>query len=134
MKKTYTGSCHCGAVHYEADIDLSVGTSKCNCSICTKKRTWITIVQPDAFRLQQGEAELTEYQFGSNNIHHLFCKHCGVSSFGWGDIPELGGKVYSINVACLDNANLDELINAPITYFDGRNNNWQSAPAEIRHL
>lgn len=134
MKKTYIGSCHCGAVRYEADIELSAGTSKCNCSICTKKRLWNVTIKPEAFRLLAGEAELTDYQFGLKSVHHLFCQHCGVSSFGWGDILEVGGKFYSVNVTCLDDVAVDELVNAPITYFDGRNDNWELPPDKIRHL
>lgn len=134
MKKTYVGGCHCGAVRYEADIDLSAGTLKCNCSICTKVRNWLAFVKPDDFRLGAGEAEFTDYQFGARRIHHLFCRQCGVHSFGWADAPEMGGMSYAVNVNCLDDVDIDELVSAPINYVDGRNDNWQSPPAETRHL
>lgn len=134
MKKTYTGSCHCGRIRYEANIDLSKGTFKCNCSICTKVRNWLTLVKPDDFRLLSGEEHLQDYQFGSQRKHHLFCKHCGVHSFGWGEEPELGGKFFAVNVSCLDDVEVADLIASPMTYVDGRNDNWRSPPEEIRHL
>ena len=133
-KTTHHGSCHCGQVRFEVDLDLAAGTGKCNCSICTKTRSWGCLVPPGDFRLTTGLDALTDYQFGSHSMHHLFCKQCGVRAFGRGNLEAVGGEFYAINVACLDDVPIEELIAAPIRFSDGRNNAWQSVPAETRHL
>ncbi len=135
MLRTYAGSCHCGAVRLEADIDISAGTGKCNCTLCTKMRLWAVDVKREAFRLVSGEADLADYR-GSNSVaHHLFCKHCGVRPFERIDMPNMSGSVYyNVNIACLEGVDIDELMAAPVSYYDGLNDNWGEAPAETRHL
>ena len=132
MKKTYRGSCHCGAVRFEGDIDLDTGTSRCNCSICLKSRFWKAVIPAAAFRLLQGGDMLTEYQFGAN-IHHYFCKRCGVKTFGKGFFEPIG-EFRAVNIACLDELSQAEMAALPIKYEDGRYDRWESAPADTRHL
>jgi hypothetical protein len=132
--KTYKGSCRCKAIRFEADIDLNAGSHKCNCSICAKTRHWVAIIKPSAFRLLAGEKELSDYQFGSNVEHHLFCRLCGVRSFQRVHIEQMGGEHVAVQVAALDDIDPKELIAAPIRYGDGRNNDWGKVPEETRHL
>ncbi|MEP7155510.1 MAG: GFA family protein [Betaproteobacteria bacterium] len=132
MMKTYNGSCHCGVVTFEADIDLTQPTYRCNCSICSRNRFWPAIVKPGGFRLKTGEAELTKYLFNSMRNEHYFCRHCGVRPFGIGDAP--GAKIYGVNLGCLENVTPEELAAAPITYVDGKHDNWAHAPAITSYL
>jgi hypothetical protein len=136
MEKTYHGSCHCGAVQYEATLDLSQGTSRCNCTYCTKTRNWNAGVEPQKFKLMSGKESLSDYgkDWGAGNLHHLFCKHCGTNVYGYGHIPEMGGDFVSIHVNTLNDASNDELLSGPIRLCDGRNDNWLNPPADTRTL
>ena len=135
MLRTYGGGCHCGAVRFEADLDIAAGTHKCNCSICTKLRLWSVKIRPDAFRLLSGAAELTDFRGGNQVAHHLFCRRCGVHPFERIDMPNMDGAPYlNVNVACLDGLDKAELVAAPVTWCDGLNDDWGSRPAEVRHL
>ena len=113
--RTYTGGCHCGAVRYEVQADLSQIIA-CNCSICTKRGLLLTFVPADRFKLLAGEGMLKDYQFNRKVIHHVFCPACGVESFANGAMPN-GTKMAAINVRCLDGVDLASLTPTP---FDGK--------------
>jgi hypothetical protein len=133
MLKTYHGSCHCGKVRFEADIDLTQPTFRCNCSICRRNRFWPAVIRPEAFRLIQGQDELQKYLFNSMRNEHWFCRTCGVRGFGIGNPPGLG-KVIGVNLGCLDDVTDEELAAAPIVYIDGAHDNWGAAPAVTKHM
>ncbi|SDP69315.1 Uncharacterized conserved protein [Rhodoferax sp. OV413] len=133
MLKTYHGSCHCGAVRFEADIDLSQSSYRCNCSICRRTRFWPAVVLPQGFRLLAGEGDLTEYLFNTRKNQHFFCKHCGVRAFGIGNDTPIG-KMVGVNLMCLNDVSDEELACVPITYVDGLHDRWDRAPALFAHL
>lgn len=112
----HTGSCHCGKVKYEVDMNLQNAIS-CNCSICMKRGTLLDFVPEAHFKLLTGETDLQDYQFNKKIIHHLFCKTCGVVSFAKGSAPD-GTKMIAVNLRCLDNIDLSKL---KIQEYDGKN-------------
>jgi hypothetical protein len=113
--RTYSGGCHCGQVRYAVTLELGP-VLKCNCSICSKTGSLLAAVSPSQFELLSGSDRLSDYQFAKKNIHHLFCKDCGIRSFARGKGP--GGKdMLVVNVRCLDDVDAESL---PVTHFDGR--------------
>ena len=139
MLKTYSGSCHCGAVRFEADIDLAAGTNRCNCSLCTKARAWFVIVKPDRFRLLAGADAQTEYHWTPPGqprpfLHYRFCRTCGIRTAGHGGLDSADGGFYFVAVASLDNVDRDELAAAPLRFADGRHGRFNQAPEDTRLL
>ena len=132
MKGTHQGGCHCGALRFEVELDLSAGTAKCNCTYCAKSRFWLARVEPGDIRVS-GEA--TEYRGRNPVAHHFFCPRCGIHVYDRVDMPNMLGRPYiNVGVACLDNVDVDELIASPVRYADGLNDAWGSTPQETRHL
>ena len=109
---TYKGGCHCGAVRYEVETDLSK-VLVCNCSHCHKKGLVLNFVDKERFTLLSGKDSLSDYNFNKKSIRHLFCKTCGVQSFAEGAaFPKA-----CINVRCLDEVDIDALTFTP---FNGK--------------
>jgi hypothetical protein len=133
--KTYHGSCYCGQVHFEADIDFeSTPTGRCNCTSCRKRRWWAVQIPPEDVRVRKGEDHCLVIKTNGGAALY-FCPDCGVLVFGrtekqdWNDGPRV-----SVSVAALDGLEPETLIAAPAVYSDGLHDNWWNPPAEIRHL
>ncbi len=112
---TYTGGCHCGAVRYRASVQLERAVT-CNCSICSKTGTMLAFAPLDEFVLERGGDALADYQFGKRNVHHFFCRTCGIRSFSRGRPPG-GGEMVAVNVRCLDGV---DPASVPVRHFDGK--------------
>jgi hypothetical protein len=133
MLTTYPGRCHCGAVRFEADFDLTQPSYRCNCSICRRTRFWPAVAQPEQFRLLAGEGEMTQYRFNTRHNEHWFCRRCGVRCSGIGNDTPIG-RMIGVNLGCLEGVDEATLAKVPIVYVDGLNDRWQSAPAFCAHL
>jgi len=125
MMRSYKGSCHCGAVQFEIDSELT-SARECNCSICSKKGSLHHRVPAQRFRLLAGEEALSLYQFGTRTAKHWFCRHCGIHPFS---NPRIAPDEYSINIRCLD-AFAELLPQLEIGHFDGQH--WEEAAAAFR--
>lgn len=149
MKQTYQGSCHCGAVRFEAKIDLAppgersppdrpgpwyASTFRCNCSYCLKSRYWKAFVHSSDFSWLTGREVSSVYRFAGQEIDHYFCKTCGIHPFSRSVLEQLGGEFYCVNISCLDGVDDAVFAAAPIRYEDGRNDDWTHPPPVTGYL
>jgi hypothetical protein len=137
--KTYSGSCHCGAVRFEADLDLAAGTLRCNCSLCFKARAWFAFAKgAEHFRLLSGADALTEYRWTPASksepfLTYAFCRHCGIRVACRTGATASGSIHHAVTLTALDDASAD-LTEAPIQFVDGRHDRFDAPPADVRLL
>jgi hypothetical protein len=96
----HQGGCQCGQVRFAVDLELD-DAIQCNCSRCGKLGAVLAFVDSASFALERGEDSLTEFRFNTHKVAHLFCRTCGIQSFGRGTAPN-GQNVIAVNLRCLD--------------------------------
>jgi hypothetical protein len=132
--ETHTASCHCGAIRFEADIDLDEGSNRCNCSYCAKVRVWFAFAKgASRLRLLDGSG-ISEYRWtapGATEPHltFTFCRTCGVRAFARGELAALGGTFHAVSVPALD-LSPQRRASIPIRYLNGRDGRYDEVPEE----
>jgi len=112
---TYSGSCHCGRIRFEAEGDIDSALA-CNCSMCQRKGSLLWFVPRPALRLLTPEEDTATYLFNKHVIQHRFCPTCGIHAYGEAPAPS-GELMAAINIRCLEGIDLQAI---PVTNFDGR--------------
>lgn len=116
MKKTYLGSCHCGNVKFEVDMDLD-HVRVCDCSVCRKRGALNHRVTDSDLRVFSSVDELTLYQWHTKKAEDYFCSSCGILPFrrprGLSSSEQKSGIApfngWAINVRCLDKVDLSSI-------------------------
>ena len=93
----WEGSCHCGAVQFRIEADIT-DVYRCDCSLCRMKNVPMTSVHEDQFTLVSGEDVLSEYRWNTGVARHFFCSKCGIYPF---HKKRAMPDHYGVNVNCL---------------------------------
>lgn len=134
--ETFAGRCHCGAIRFEADIDLDEGSNRCNCSYCSKVRAWFAFAKgADRFRLLDGTG-ISEYRWtppghSESHLTYTFCRVCGVRMFARGDLESLGGTFHAVSVPTLA-LTAEQVAAIPVRYVNGRDGRYDEMPQHPR--
>jgi hypothetical protein len=107
----HTGGCHCKAVRYEVEIDITKAI-ECNCSRCQMVGLLLAFTPADKFTLLSGKENMATYHFNKNVIDHMFCTTCGVQPFGRGISPD-GADTVALNLRTIDDIDLATVTRTP---------------------
>ena len=98
------GSCHCGQITYEADVDPATAQI-CNCRDCqmlTGTAFRASVRAPKAtFRLLTGQpTSYVKTADSGTRRRHSFCPNCGTPVHATADTDD--PPTYSLRIGCLD--------------------------------
>ncbi|WP_263769628.1 GFA family protein [Propionivibrio soli] len=98
--ETKKGSCHCGAVEFEVDLENGFGElRRCNCSLCRRKGAIIASVPLNRLRVTKGADMLTLYQWNTMTAKHYFCSVCGIYTHHQ---RRSNPNLFGFNLACIE--------------------------------
>jgi hypothetical protein len=102
--RTEKGSCHCGAVEFEVDLENGYeNVRRCNCSMCSRKGAIMAGVPLDRLRVTQGADKLSLYQWNTKTAKHYFCSICGIYTHHQRrSVP----TEFGFNLACIEGIDL----------------------------
>ncbi len=113
MKKL---KCHCGLIEAEINIDNLNKILRCNCSLCKRKGSIMSMVKNEDFKVVKGEENLRLYQFHTNVAKHFFCSNCGIYTH---HNPRSNPSMTGFNVGCIDE--IDSFKLKDVLINDGNN-------------
>lgn len=123
--------------------DHTQGIHKCNCTYCVKTKYQKIFVKDVDHKLKSGEADLKNYHahpssWPEGHINHYFCNECGVQVYSKGflemDHEIFNGWFFAVNLATFDNITPQEIIESPVIFENGIEDDQMNPPKETRHL
>lgn len=124
--RTYRGSCHCGGIEVEADLNIFHPETpfgapmRCNCTFCRRRGAVTMLIGPSAFRLLKNETE-ARYQPKPEIGAYMFCGTCGVHVYATGSMDQLGGDFVTVNLDVFEDVPRDQIT---VAVLDGRDESW----------
>ena len=92
--------CHCGAIEAEINIAKKLErTIRCNCSLCKRKGSVMSLVKNENFKIIKGAEKLSIYQFHTKVAKHYFCSICGIYTH---HNPRSNPAMTGFNLGCVD--------------------------------
>lgn len=115
--KTYTLTCHCGAVELLVQLSDGLNTARrCDCSYCARRGSIAVSAPLNGVDIVKGKDNLTLYQWGTKTAKHYFCKTCGIYTHHQ---RRSNPNEFGINAAALKGVNPRDLGTVP--WVDGQN-------------